>query len=72
MIPEWKHLKNVIIELHGFKHFCRNVKRLTGSNALKEKIISNEMYRYYYITVDEWLVVEDKQSFIKEFLEHIN
>ncbi len=72
MIPEWKNLRNVVIEMHGFRHFCRNVKRVTGSSALKQKIIKGEMYRYYYITADEWLILQDKPAFIKQFLEYIN
>jgi hypothetical protein len=48
------------------------VKRLTGSNALKEKILSAEMYTYYFIAVDEWLMAEDKQTFLLDFLTHIN
>lgn len=39
MIPEYKSMKNIIIELHGYRHFFRNVKKLTGSNTLKQKII---------------------------------
>ena len=72
MIPEWRHLKNVIIELHGFRHFCRNTKRLLGSNALKEKIIRADMHPYYYITIDEWFITEDKKGFIQEFLQHLD
>ena len=60
MVPEWGRLKNVIIELHGYRHFCRNVKRETGSSALKGKIIAAEMYGYYYISIDEWFMAEDR------------
>lgn len=72
MIPQWKSLQNTIIELHGFRHFCRNVKRLTGSNALKEKIMTAELYGYYFIAADEWMIAEDKKAFLLDFLNSIN
>ena len=53
-------MKNVIIELHGYRHFCRNVKRETGSSSLKGKIIGAQMYGYYYISIDEWFMAEDR------------
>lgn len=72
MVPEWKNLRNVIIEFHGFRHFFRNVKKLTGSNILKQKIIRGEQYKYYFISIDEWLIAEDKKEFLSNFMEHIN
>jgi hypothetical protein len=72
MVPEWKGLRNVIIEFHGFRHFFRNVKRLTGSNILKQKIIRSEMYSYYFVSIDEWLITDDKKQFLQNFMEHIN
>lgn len=68
MVPEWKNLKNVIIEFHGFRHFFRNAKKLTGSNILKQKIVRSEQYKYYFISIDEWLIAEDKKEFLSNFL----
>ena len=72
MVPEWKNLKNTVIEFHGFRHFCRNVKRLIGSNILKQKIVAGEKYGYYFIAIDEWLIVENKKEFLDNFMNHIN
>ena len=52
MVPEWQNLRNVVIEFHGFRHFCRNAKKLTGSNILKQKIVAGEKYGYYFIALD--------------------
>lgn len=30
------------------------------------------MYKYYFISADEWLITEDKKSFMNDFMEHIN
>jgi hypothetical protein len=38
-IPEWKNMKNIIVEVHGFQHFARNVKKINGGNELKKKIL---------------------------------
>ncbi len=72
MVPEWRNLRNVVIEFHGFRHFCRNAKRLTGSNILKQKIVKGERYGYYFIAIDEWLITEDKKEFIRNFMDHLN
>jgi len=72
MVPEWKNVKNTIIEVHGFRHFFRNVKKLTGSSTLKTKILKGEMFKYYFISADEWMIAEDKLDFLSKFMEHIN
>jgi hypothetical protein len=71
MIPSWKSLNNVIIEFHGFRHFCRNAKRLTGSSTLKQKIIEGQMYGYHFISIDEWLIAQNKAEFMKEFMNNL-
>lgn len=30
------------------------------------------MYSYYFISVDEWLITEDKKQFLLDFIDHIN
>ena len=30
------------------------------------------MYKYYFISIDEWFIAENKQEFLLDFLEHIN
>jgi hypothetical protein len=72
MVPEWQNLRNTVIEFHGFRHFCRNAKKLTGSNILKQKIVTGERYSYYFIAIDEWLIAEDKMEFLRTFMAHLN
>ena len=38
-IPKYGDIQHIIVEVHGYHHFMRNVKRINGGTALKEKII---------------------------------
>ena len=40
-IPKLGEIEHIILEVHGYHHFARNVKRINGSTRLKEKIIEN-------------------------------
>ena len=57
-IPEFtcrktnKTLKNVIVDVHGYYHFMRNMQVLKGGSSLKKKILEEEGYVYQYITID--------------------
>jgi hypothetical protein len=72
MIPEWKSLKNYVIEVHGFRHFFRNKKSLTGASVLKKKIVEGENFKYFYISLDEWLIAGDQKNFLINLIEHLN
>jgi LDH2 family malate/lactate/ureidoglycolate dehydrogenase len=34
--------------------------------------VTGERYGYYFIAIDEWLIAEDKQAFLANFMNHIN
>ncbi len=42
---------------------------MNGATVLKEKIIENEGYTCFYISLDEWLIAEDKREFLRGFIE---
>ena len=69
---EWRKLIG-IIEIHGYHHFFRNKKHLTGSSVFKENIMKREVEHYYTIDIDEWMILDksDRKGFLENLLKDV-
>lgn len=49
----------------------RNGHQLKGGSVLKAKILQEEGYLYQYVSVEEWVLADDKEQFVKSIMDNI-
>lgn len=55
----------MVVDVHGYHHFMRNGHQLKGGSVLKAKILQEEGYLYQYVSVEEWVLADDKEQFVR-------
>lgn len=62
----------IVIDVHGYQHYFRNIERLKGHNILKRKIIKNFGYEYFEIPIFVWHSLLDDKLKLKYINEGVS